>query len=529
MSKEVLGYYISRDFAINSAGEQSEDHISILDYLLLHRDTINCFYHLSYNVACVLWRLQLSIEQLLHLRSVGELKLEPDYTIYYLSDKYFALKKGNYWNAPYVQFCDIGQYIAWELQPEQTLDYAKQKADEAKVIGQMVIDTLQNVVGLKDIDAVTSPVRVFEKKYLNSLDLPTVDDLPPNAGKYAYQAAHGGWFDVYQKGYFKNTWDYDIVAAYSYYTAQLMDTRLGDWQQTTEYQPDAVYGSLDGEITINKDFSPVIYNPSHAGRDVESQNYTPTGTWECSISKQMYEFLYFSGVGTFKIQDGYWWTPEKIEFPMRDMMERLFRMRERSVGLSRDVIKRTMVGIWGKLLEIQGDAFGAHFNPVWGEYVETSVKLQVAKACIKNGVVPLSIAVDGVVVDKPLQGIEIGKAMGMWKLSHQGKALIIGTDAVAIEGKDRPTDFSLDFNWIMDQIRQYPEDERYTMNKLSPVTLGKAFQSDTVEQLGLIKLAERSVEIGIDRKRCYPIRPRCGDDLLSNTYQGIAWDIGIIR
>jgi hypothetical protein len=36
----------------------------------------------------------------------------------------------------------------------------------------------------------------------------------------------------------------------------------------------------------------------------------------------------------------------------------------------------------------------------------------------------------------------------------------------------------------MEQIRKYPEDERYTMNKLSPVTLGKAFQSDTVEQLG---------------------------------------------
>ncbi len=528
--KKIIGYFVSRNFAANSLEEQPSDNI--LDFLLVHRDTINCFYHLSYNVACILHRLKLSKDQLQNLSDAGELFLEPDYTIYYLSDKYFAIKKGFIWDSPYVQFCDISQYIPWQLEQQEFLGHAViQKAQEAQLIGKIVLNALHDKVGLHEIENLTSPVRAFEKGYLNRIDLPTVDDVPETAGKYAYMATHGGWFDAYRKGHFEQTWDYDIVAAYSYWTARLMELRYGKWLQTTEYQPNATYGYLFGEITINEQFSPVIYNPGHDGlqRDnQESMNFTPTGTWETYISKQMYEFIYKHSIGTFKVKDSWYWTPDKTVMPLQYTINRLFKAREESTGLDRDVIKRVMVGIWGKLLEVQGDSFGQHFNPVWGEYVETMTKLQVAEVCIQNGIVPLSVAVDGVLTDKQLN-VPIGNDMGQWKLSSQGKALVIGTEIVAVEGKEAVKDFSIDYRWLMKQIQQYPHAERYTMSKLSPITLGKALKNDRVDRLGEVEISERAIEIGYDRKRCYPVRPMCGKDLIGNTYQGIAWDISFLK
>ena len=325
--KNIVGYFVSRRFAVNSIGEQPKE--SILDFLLLHQDTINCFYHLSYNVAGVLWQLHLPKEQLEELYLKGETRLEPDYILYYITDRYFAVKKGNYWDCPYVQFCDISQYIPWKLQEEETLEDATNKAKQAWAIGKMVFDCLNDKVGLHKIDSMTSPVRAYEKGYLNHIDLPTVNDIPEDAGKYAYYSTHGGWFEAFQKGHFEQVYDYDIVAAYPYWTAQLPELRYGKWKQSKEYQHDAALGYMYGEVTIDKNFSPVIYNPKHDVKldrqEQESTNFTPTGIWETYINKSTYEFIAEHSLGSFQTYDAWYWYPDHLVYPLKSTIGRLFR------------------------------------------------------------------------------------------------------------------------------------------------------------------------------------------------------------
>lgn len=141
----------------------------------------------------------------------------------------------------------------------------------------------------------------------------------------------------------------------------------------------------------------------------------------------------------------------------------------------------------------------------------------------------MSIAVDGVLTDIPLLDLPVYNGMGSWKLSAETAAIVIGTDVVALKGKDTPKDFSIDYDWLLDQMKQYPEQHEYKMQKLSPITLGKSFNFNRPDDLGKVDQSERSVIIGYDKKRCYIPEPENGNDILQNKYKSVSWDISFLR
>jgi hypothetical protein len=72
-------------------------------------------------------------------------------------------------------------------------------------------------------------------------------------------------------------------------------------------------------------------------------------------------------------------------------MQDLHNRKESSSGLCREIIKKIMVGCYGKTLESWSDRFGVLFNPVWGAMVETNTRLKVAK----NGTMILHTSANG--------------------------------------------------------------------------------------------------------------------------------------
>ena len=65
--------------------------------------------------------------------------------------------------------------------------------------------------------------------------------------------------------------------------------------------------------------------------------------------------------------------------------------------------------------------------------MESNVACKVFISC-KLTVVPLHVAVDGIVTDRPLQ-LNISNKLGDWRLSHKGKCIIINAGTVGFEGK----------------------------------------------------------------------------------------------
>jgi hypothetical protein len=503
----IYGFYATPEYIIDSNGKILNSVKDLFDYT----QSINCFYNLNFNVACILKLLK--VTGLKELYETTETKWDI-YTLKYIKDKYFSIRNDQ--TSKYVEFCDISQYIVWHVAMGDKA-YSLQKAKRAKYIGEQIYNALTKL-GLK-VRTMTSPIRVYEKGYFNRLDLPTIKDLPNNVAEFAYACCHGGWIEVFKKGHFENTWDYDLSSAYPYQLSKLKELRFGQWVESRSYQSDADYGFVLGDVTINSNFSPIMY-------DGKELTFTPMGHWRAYLTKQEIDIIYKYNLGTFEIIYGYWWVPRQSVYPLKIHIDKLYAKKEIFDNYDKHVVKVILNGMWGKLLEIQQGEPGRHFNPVWGSLVESQTRLEVFKSCMDNQTIPLSIAVDGVLTDKPLN-LTMG-GLGNWKQTLNCPALVISSGIVALRDKEKKHDFSLDYSWLIEQIKENPSEAEYTMKKLSPISLDKAINTN-LDDLGTIKESTRSIDVTYESKRLYPQYPTCGKDLLSKVYSSVALDTSIIK
>jgi hypothetical protein len=542
---KITGFYVNHNFAIDHTGQKGY-YSNILDWLLKYSGGINGFYHLSYNVACILRMIHLSDTQLKELQDFGDTrfyfneyreKVQYDrtvpkknvprdigkklYSIFYLHNKYFAIQKDVLWDdpaSPYVQFCDIAQYLPWRVDDDHTEEYALNKAREAC---KTATEVYNGLLKLKITpENLTSPIRCYEKAVINRMNLPTIDAIPEEAAHYAYQCCHGGWLEAFKKGHYQ-AYDYDISSAYPNELANQKELRFGMWENEKEYNETADLGYLYGKLTMNAHFNPFLFKAN-------DMTYSPVGEYECCITKRQYEVLMKYQLGEFEIENAWWWYPKSNVYPLRAMIGKLYTHKETTSGMDKEVTKRIMSGMWGKLLELKNDTFGDHFNPVWGCEVEVNTRMKVFEACINSGVVPLSIAVDGVLTDKPLN-VEVKPGLGNWKLTYDCPALVVSSGIVAVKDKQHNQDFALDYQWLVDEINKNPEVSEYVKSKPSPVSLNKALVHGDLSKLGNVEQITRTVDTLYEAKRCYPIAPVNGGELLANKYESVAWPVSLFE
>lgn len=120
--------------------------------------------------------------------------------------------------------------------------------------------------------------------------------------------------------------------------------------------------------------------------------------------------------------------------------------------------------------------------------------------------------------------------LGEWRCSGSGKVIAVSSGVVAVESKD-PTqvqDFSLKFSWLYAQAKQNPKLSSYRMEKWSPITLRKSCQQNKLDKLGQMEKIIRSVDLDVDEKRDYPLKPKNGRMLLHTQYKSRPWDISIV-
>jgi hypothetical protein len=217
-------------------------------------------------------------------------------------------------------------------------------------------------------------------------------------------------------------------------------------------------------------------------------------------------------------------------------VHKLHEEKRKSTGLRAEVIKRIMTGgFYGKFLEVrqyekedgEESPMGPLFNPVYGAEIEAGVRMQVAELCLRNNIMPIHIAVDGVLVDSEIP-VENTGVLGTWKLANTGPAIVIGTGAVAMGGKKGKGDFSLDYDWLKAKLEEDPEATEFTMSQLSPVTLAVTVNQNKWEKLGELERIERRVELGYERKRCYRRQEVRAKDILNGQEDSVPWDAGML-
>ena len=521
----IVGYHISSTGIIANSDGEWTNKPPYLDWLLMPKpETLKVLYYMTQNIAALAKITKMSKEEVQKLNSKNNKAYLPPYKIDYIPNKYFALHKGYYWGAPFAFFGDAHQYKNTEAAEDSGIIECISKAKVAQEIGEEVFRTLQSI-GLKP-KSLTSPIKTFEIDVLSKLSLPSIDDIPEEAGLFAYECCKGNWVEAFQLGHWEKVWNYDICSAYPAQIAKLLDLRLGKWVQSNRFMPEAKYGYCKGMISINKDveFTPFIYRQ-------ENQKGLPvlhcvTGKYPKFITKASIEFLERWKLGSFEIENGWWWLAEKEERPLKSLVNWLFLEKEKTDGSRRNVIKRIMAAMFGKMLEIRNEQFGNLFNPVWAAETEVSTRLEVADFVLRNKISVIHIAVDNVITPEPVVLGESG--LGEWKLNTISPCLCAGTGAVAIRDEGIG-DFHLKYDWLREQIEKEPEASEYKLTRMTPVTIREAYGSaEKFGKLGELQELTKVVSIGQGEKRCYREQPKNGKELLSRTYESLPWDVSLV-
>jgi hypothetical protein len=524
---QIKGYHISGKQLANSNGIVTTN---ILDFLL--KDTKGCigvFYHLDYSVAQLLRNMQVSELKLRELFENNEVYISP-WFIKYMPKKFFnitydpnyTIATGVNYKAPYTNISDMYQWHhVSDLTELDIVEYAKL----AKDIGEEVYSTLLDI-GLNP-KSLVSPVNIYSKEILSTMDLPTVLDLPEGVGEYAYNCLQGSWVEAFKKGHFEKTYDYDLKGAYSKQLAELLDTRAGKWIEQAEYIDEAYYGYCKCWVNIDKEFSPIQHS-------IGEENYTPTGPREKFLTKEMIDFIEEYNLGTCEILNGRWWVPVggELIYPLEEMIIDLNSKKEKAKSkLARQVIKRIPNGIWGKLIEQRKDNDCYNYFPPWATEAETKTTLEDARFVLDNDLYPdslLHIVVDSVLCTDKVN-IKESNELGSWRLSHEGAAFVIGSGVCAIDNKNGDGDFTLRYDWLMNEITQRPNSELYEMKKLRPVALMEAVKTNKFDRLGLHTVVKKEINVTYELKRNYPEVPGNGKELLENVYNSLPWDISNIE
>jgi hypothetical protein len=384
----IFGFHLTPDGITISNGEHQKES-PYLDFLLRYVDSINVCYNLDYFTANLLVLLKLNEKQLRELNDTTELKVKA-YKLKYVPKKFLSIIKDEL----FVLFSDASQYMdTYNLVDGDSLS----KAKEAQRIGMEIYQSLKKL-GLHPQNVI-SPIACFEKEMLSKLDLPSIEDIPLEAGHYAYEACQGPWVEARMKGAFKNTVDMDLSSCYPSLLAKAPDCRYGTFRKVTEFVTEAYYGHYYGMVNMTADFHPIIYRKTHR------KSYTPKGEWERVSSMYELQFIDKYKLGEYEIYDGWVWIPDKLVFPYRGIVNWLYEKKETSKGFGKLVVKRIMSALWGYTLMQNADPknpVGDYFNPIVGEYVETGARLEVARFVLDNNLQDriISIAVDGVLVDK---------------------------------------------------------------------------------------------------------------------------------
>jgi len=508
---EIIGFHITDQGTLTcSKGIAPCTSPPYLEYILQHSGYINLFADLDKDVARLLKLLDLTPYELQGFHITEKLSIPP-YTLTYYPGKFFSIDRGSGAQHPYANFCDAGQYQLCN------------SASEAQHVGVQVYNVLESL-GIQPTSLI-SPANAFRKHFYDTGDiqLPNFNQIPEEAMEAAYNCCRGSWIETFQRGYWPKVYDYDLRSAYPYEASKLLSFNKGNWVQSNTYMTQAFYGYCYCNVQIDSQFSPIAYESS-------GEMYTPKGTWETWLTKGEIDFIELDLKGKVEILNGWWWMlPEDSlpPYPLNAVVHWLYGVKEQSEGIKLEVIKRIMAGsFYGLFLENRNNELGDYFCSPWAAEIEASTRLRMARTCIHHDILPISVAVDGIVVDQPLP--ITGTHLGDWRLSHTGKCLSLRTGIVAIGGKDGGGDFGIGYDKIKDLIESNPKATSWTMGGTGVVTLAKAVAGDRYEDLGEIDNTRRT--IGLEEfKRDYATEPRSGGSLLKYKYRSRPWGVNVLK
>lgn len=288
------------------------------------------------------------------------------------------------------------------------------------------------------------PQKLYSTAYVsfhyfkNTCKIPLIKNIYDNHKpllQMALDSYNGGKFEVTEKGT-GHFYEYDIVSAYPYEIANLIDIEQSYIIRDKKYKKGAVYGFLKCLINI-----PVgIFSPIAIKRGLN--NTYPIGLFEKTITKNEYDYLIKQGCD-IKILDAYWLFVGKKIYPFRREINKLVKQKTQYKIENKDhdylIIKIFMNSLYGKFVQLipKKDRYfaGINWNIIYGSIITANCRIKITEY---QQLFPEVIAVhtDSIIATKELPIISSEK-LGDFQKEIDGKGVILGSGIYQIGTKTK--------------------------------------------------------------------------------------------
>jgi len=241
---------------------------------------------------------------------------------------------------------------------------------------------------------------------------------------YAILSYNGGKFEVTTKqyGYF---YDYDIVSAYPYEIANLIDISNAEIIYNNEYMLDATYGfiycAIDIPLGVN---SPVAWKWGAC-------NIYPVGRFAKVITKTEYDYLIEQGC-SIKIIHAAWIFCVTSVRPYNEEVLKLFeykrKYKQEGDLLKTHTVKILLNSLYGKFVQkIKHPEYwecSTCWNPIYGSIITANTRVKITRMQQKYKSI-IAVHTDSVISTEKLD-ITTGKLLGDWDFEAEGNGVVLG-------------------------------------------------------------------------------------------------------
>lgn len=305
-----------------------------------------------------------------------------------------------------------------------------------------LVQQLAEVLINKFADFGVTPKRLFSTAYVsyqyfsqktNYVTVQKIYDNHKPLLDLALRSYNGGKFEITEKGT-SYMYEYDLISAYPYEIANLIDIRYCDVVYSKRYRKGAYYGFIDCTIEIPTDCanpSPVMFG---------QVSIYPVGTIRRVITLSEYDYFVERGA-YIKIHKAAWLIPRQIRYPYRKEINNLIKHKQQFAADKDDLgyhtIKIFMNSIYGKMAQAikKGDKWHTStcWNPLYASIITANCRVRISEYQEQYPSV-IAVHTDSLISKEPLPFPKDG-SLGDMVYKLEGDGLLLGCGIYQIGDK----------------------------------------------------------------------------------------------
>jgi len=508
----------------------------ILQFLTQHkfRKSLNWFYNLNYDIRAILRHIpEKNISELYHNKST-EIN---NYKLTFLSHKFFTIRK----NKHTYNFYDIAQFFPGGLDnaSKKFLNNKKQSTIDAIQLGSSKnywYNNLQNIIKYCIHDSHLTeqlatlfysnlwstfkfnPKKPFSAGSIsqeffinNSKYIPTIYNIPSKILEIHQNNYRGGRIEILKRGFFKNLQSYDLKSAYPSEMINLYDYSNGTWIKSIDFDE-----KYHGYYKVK--FSWFHENIGFMAFNIDNRTIYPN-TENCISWMNERELKILNNnpnYCNYEILEGFTFHPFQEIFPYRDLILKIFNLKESAKDLnSRTIYKLYINSIYGKTAQaiydknIKKYKTGKLYNPIYANRITTNTRVKLLEESLKIPKKVIGYATDSI----QTQNAKIPTKNALGKFTHEytaNESVILMAGIRYTDKKQKLRGFSKKDESgkeliLKEILLQNLEKTLIPITISKPITIfqGLNYKKYTADDINIFKSITRELNINGDHRRIW--------------------------